>query len=274
MQEQPLVEEGRYSFGSTPFVDKIIELIEHKDNIYDTIAINISTILRNVANPEIQKKEWVQNALGELFDIVGELSQLMQTNGIVNPCIALYYASYDKLIPVTLARNMTPNKQYFEEGLAEMLRVMKSYNLTSEPINGDPIIYRALTNGQQTPASVSSFIKRAKNKRNVLLITHIPLDYHISRNIRNVIVVQSHTGEVVERKDFNKKVFKLETVPFTIHTHALLGDKVSFKSQLKPKLKKELIELSTRGNWNLMSESQVKLQLKQNEFHPMFKICY
>ncbi len=273
MEPKGLVEEGRYSFGSTPFVDTIIKLLEEPKNKHDTVAINVSTILRNTDDLADNPKAWVAAALNELFSIVGEINNVMEVNNIKMPFIALYYMDYSGLIPVNLVRTKTVKRQLFDNTLKKFLTELNNQRISSQPATGETLAYRCATSKQTNPDTLVSFIKRVQNTRNVLLVSHIPLDFHIARSLRNVLLVSSHTGSVVDKKGFNKKVFKTTDIPFTIDTHAILGDTVSFKSILKPKLKKELMQASVRENWAMQSNAQVRTSMNNAGFFPAFKIC-
>jgi hypothetical protein len=101
--------------------------------------------------------------------------------------------------------------------------------------------------------------------KKVLMISHMPMDFHIMRFFA-VDLIESFTGNVktMSRESMGKKVFKHD-IPFTPATHALLGDNYLIRCSLDRKKKKELIEFAN-GKWEhtpaLTIEREIREELK------------
>jgi hypothetical protein len=53
----------------------------------------------------------------------------------------------------------------------------------------------------------------------------------------------------------------------------VLGDKVSFKSTLSSKLKKELYTVAEDEKWGKLNEHKILSRMHAHQFAPPFKIC-
>ena len=89
------------------------------------------------------------------------------------------------------------------------------------------------------------------------LITHIPLDLHMSYRLRNINLIESYTGKVRLPIDFRLKLDKEGRVPFNSVTHVVFGDDELIKPMVSHKLKKDLLEAAVKDRWLTRSEGDV-----------------
>ncbi len=269
--KDPLLDDYRYSIGNTPMVDTLLKIFEHPKCKVDTVTFNISTLLRNTYDPDLRMEEWVTATYSEIRDIVSELKQVMEAS-VTNPKILLYYVDYSGLIPDALKRPLNVSRLKMEKGMKGLVPLLNKAGY-GKPGESSDTINLKYGPKRANPADLSRMIKRFDNKRNTCLISHIPLDYHIHRYIKNLKLVYSYTGQVVTPDKFGIKIFGNEEVPFNRHTHAVLGDKVTFRSTLKPKLKRELLNIATKDKWRLQPESGILRSMKNHQYIPPFTIC-
>ena len=265
------LEEYRYSIGNTPVMDTLLKVFNEQTNTIDTVAMNLSTLLRNTHLSDMSTSEWVQLTYKEILDMTSELAQIMETS-IPNPKILLYFIDYRDIIPDVLERPVTGTRALIIDGMTKLIPMINDAGF-SKPGESDEIINLKYGPRRGNPADLHRMIRRLGNKKRTCLITHLPLDYHIYRYLKHVRYVSSYTGAVSTVKDLGKKMFGSDDIPFNRHTHALLGDRVSFKSTLSTKLKREVLEIAKHDRWRLMPESGILRSMRNHQFNPPFTIC-
>lgn len=104
--------------------------------------------------------------------------------------------------------------------------------------------------------------------RKTLMVSHVPLDFHLYRVFKDFTVLESYTGNLKTVKAFGKKVFQDELIPFNKYTHLLLGDKWYLRCQLDRTQKKEFKELAARMRFTLMPDLSVAEAMIKNKVAP------
>lgn len=92
---------------------------------------------------------------------------------------------------------------------------------------------------------------------NTLMISHVPLDFHLYKSVQTLTILESFTGKLKIRKDWGRKVFNDEVFPFNKYTHLLLGDKWYLKSLVDSKTRKKLKERAAIKHWNILPDKSV-----------------
>lgn len=103
----------------------------------------------------------------------------------------------------------------------------------------------------------------------VCLITHVPLDLHISSRLRGVQLLESHTARLRPPSEFRFKLDKDGRVPFQSSVHLLLGDSVIIKSMVSSKIKRTILETASQERWVGRSEDDVRQRLSKISQIPM-----
>ena len=131
----------------------------------------------------------------------------------------------------------------------------------------DKLAKRTIVNN--TIVKVLTDYKLPRITENVLITSHIQLDYLNVKNIPNLDILQSHTGELVPTKDFNSKYHPigsktLEVFPFIEELYFYLGDNTLIKP-VKVSLRYQLHELAITNKWNFRTtREKVVNDLKKN----------
>jgi hypothetical protein len=104
------------------------------------------------------------------------------------------------------------------------------------------------------------------------LISHCPLDMHIRNDLRNVRLLERHTGAVIPLTELHKRIHRSLTIPFTPHTHQAFGDSVHLKGILAPAERKAVVKAAEDNSWLRMTDETILVQLakvsgrERNEF--------
>lgn len=108
-------------------------------------------------------------------------------------------------------------------------------------------------------ASVSNSLYKPNDK--IALITHIPLDFHISKRLRNIVRFKSYTGELETADDFKLLFDKEGRLPFNTAIHLTFGDSQMIKPWASPKAKREILEVAEKDRWLTKSEGDIRKHL-------------
>lgn len=187
-------------------------------SVYNLYVFNISTLLRNIIN-SVKFSELISMPKKDIYDCLLEeidfltnffSSNLLQIKFYVNTYTYVkdVYGKTDRL------RKMTTDKQMYIDNLM-------TYCLDKIRKEDDVEIFH-------------KDIKYGK-ENSVLLFTHVPFDLLSHSNFFKLDLLESHTGTIKSRKEFNTKYYSLpgdkdmSFIPF--HEHLLcdvFGDSIMF----------------------------------------------
>lgn len=102
------------------------------------------------------------------------------------------------------------------------------------------------------PKAIREILPNAKS----WMITHCPIDYLMTEQL-DVNLVMSHTGIILLKDLFGKKVFGIEDVPFNRTTYKLFGDKEFIRPIIRNKTK--ALDLLKGKNLKLLTEREIYL---------------
>ena len=107
-------------------------------------------------------------------------------------------------------------------------------------------------------------------QRRYLLISHIPLDFHLQNTLANKLyILESYTGKIKSSKDLGQKVFKEDNVPFNQYTHLLFGDKVQIKPMVARKAKQKILNIAKSKKWNSRPTSLILSDIRSTHDVPI-----
>lgn len=104
-----------------------------------------------------------------------------------------------------------------------------------------------------------------------VLLTHHPIDLLSYYNFPDLVLLESHTGVLKQRKDWGSKLNTpkgCNTIPFNKPMLCIFGDKVFINGQA-PKIKKVLLAISEKYAWNGLTtvSKQIADCKRGNEIH-------
>lgn len=263
--------DGDTGYGTDSLI-KVFNGLPNKssDNIFDTILINVATIVRNNAtldrdNSEIKKftEDDTLNLIRAIVAYQEEMSRML-----TNPMIVFYLPDYSWL-PEIHQRKPSPLKVKINAVVEQLMvddKIRTHKQIRSH--QGDSTIYELFAGGKaELPhQSISKFIGRINTLSHIdpatqltkyLLISHCPIDYHLLLLYRRMTILESFTGELIPPKRLGFKVFKNNFVPFNSVTHLLFGDPVQILPMAKRKNRKIIMEQAAREQWYVRTPYEI-----------------
>jgi len=267
-----LTQGGTYSNGTGALAIQLAAHIKVFGNTTDTLLINLGTLLRNrlmktgdaeegsAAYMQMIKessKEMVVEVSKELQEFIKTIYQAFSTTKIEKPFLLLYCPAYEKILPASVLRPASGQRLMLQEACTAMIHEIGKSGLNKNISIGDLTVrYLPITNPVSVSKTLTYLIRGLRNRQQVLMVSHQPIDWHICDVVKNMVILESHTGNYKRPEQFADKAFGLE-VPFLPATHAVLGDKVLIKPAITPKQKKELLELAESQQWDLRTSEFV-----------------
>jgi len=276
--DQP-TEEGRYSFGTTPPIDKLLNsfredrIASGRNDAEEIVLINLATLIRNrlpnisdnTSMREIAKLV-VNDTAGIANEFINELSP-----GNLKKCLIFYSMEYERQLPEASIRPDSQQRAKVRQGV-ELLKTMllqrreQFGSLEVGVVHSTTII--------PSFAALRNYIaKFPAAKPKVRMISHIALDYHIFRFVTGEIV-KSHTGDAIP-SDLNaigEYVFKYEGLPFTVATHLLFGDKELVKGSLGIGDRKKVLGFAAQENWASHTVAYIEESLNNHNIELPIKL--
>ena len=255
---------GPYCFNTYPVFEKCISVIP--DKFIDTVMINVRTIVRNNFDKTLSRNVLVSKIMNELYTLVSDIIAIFNYNKIFKPSIVLYYYDYRVTIPKDYIRSLNQNSEYCYNMrnpiLKELIKIDKF-----RMIDGVGVTLMLLRNVIPVYQALYNSLGNVKNNRRILMISGMPLDYHLVDKEPNLQILQSRTGKVFYKEDLSQLIFKnYDNIPFNKSTHVLLGDKKLLKPSLGLKDKRRLKELAIQEKWKLKTKLFIKESIIGNGF--------
>ena len=259
-------EEGRFSFGTTPVVDKLLDVVNNGRNKNGYMfMINLSTLIRNRWRKELKISTVVNLVRKDMTGIATELSEACKLkDGFNQHSILFYTMTYGRMIPEEYQRSQNSEQRIkCNDALIALIKQVPS----TVRVDGNfavEVAHYALK--EPSYKVLVKYYKAKGGKHEVYMMSHQALDYHMFGSGVTGNIVKSYIAEVIPGKvsTLGEVVFKQPTLPFYPCTHVLFGDKELVKGSLGRKEKNEMLEWSKLGGWNLRTRTYVMEKLKNH----------
>lgn len=266
-----------YSYGTFAAMHSLDELIRTPEAIggssgkrvlpfsVDTVLININTLIRNLVNDTSKKVSDYKSAVHEEFvNIIDEIKLSFESLELPPPAPLIVFYSMDHRSHIP-AEYLRPLNQATTATDTVIKRISKSIT-NKDQMYGQLKIKLFASFNTPPLRTLKNFVIDSRNSRRVVMISHEPIDYHVSPSCQSFRIIQSHNGFVLWPKEFSKKVFKLETVPYIEEIHTLIGDTVSLLPSINRTDKSLLKDISVKENWGMRTRDYVLDSLRKNNF--------
>jgi hypothetical protein len=256
------------SIGLNRIINKLAYEIDNPKKIkYNLFLVNIETFIRNNYEPDISNSDWLNNIYKDIYlytQYIYEYTKTYKDSFKYPLSLILYFPFY---------LFQAPYKYQTESKAWHAIQKFKLYfdktGFMQEKENIDHLEVtkvRIQNNGFKIPNDLIKTIRKHTytTQYEALMLSHIPVDYHLHRNINHLTLIESYTSELKKWSQFGKKVFKVDHIPFNQYTHVAFGDKVYLHNLVKGgKVKKSLVKRAEASKWYSMTEGKIMTQLSQ-----------
>ena len=256
------------SYGVAPILNTFANLsgqsTRPKWNLY---LINAETLIRNRREDTLPPDQLGREVLNDMQVLAQYISAYNRNNNAYfekrRPCIFFYLPHYESSIPKQYLRDKFPKGTEIRWQVRDVIdEILKRESMNTE-IDTTRINYTSIGHPKhpwphkELLKDIVSQLEGAQFYK-CLMISHVPLDFHLYRCFADFHVLESYTGALKQRRDFGKKVFQDESIPFNKYTHLVLGDKWYIKAIANtPKIKKMIKERAQKERWNLLPDKGV-----------------
>lgn len=252
------------SFGIAPILGAISNISRERNRPrWGLYLINIETLIRD-------RKDNVSDTTAIVNGVITDcevMSQYISTyNQIVNPTsrqrpLICFYMPHYENITKTYLRDKFPKDTDKRWEIRELITKAVWERGFQNSYDNTDVVFSIADSNHKWPHKqmVQELGKVYENifMRNTLLVSHVPIDFHLYRVFSEFTLLESYTGTFKKHKQFGKKVFGDPEIPFNKYTHLLLGDKWYIKQQVEPKIKKAIKEKATSENWNMLPDKAI-----------------
>ena len=276
--KEDLTQNGTYSNGTGALAVQLSAHIQALGCQTDTLLINIDTLLRNRLmktgdrfekgsdnyNKMLERSaaEMVYEVSKELKEFVKTIMQAYHQTRIEKPYLLLYCPMYEKILPKDILRPAEGQRLMLQKARDEMLREIKKSGLNRDvTVEGLTVRYLPIEQRTSIPKTLVYVIRSLKNRQQVLMVSHQAIDWHICDVVRNMVLLESHTGNYKHPEQFSQKVFGND-IPFMPATHAVLGDKTLIIPTVKGKDKQTLLDMAINQQWHMRTSEFVATAIR------------
>jgi len=228
--------------------ERIFDRLDH--NKFERCYINIFLIIRNIIESyDSNTKNIIINSSNSLLNNI-----ILKEVEIIENLFKQSKSELVWLMPDYKKANIT----LFNKG--KLSQKAKIYFKTID-------ILKQLKRKINDVGNILEDIKIEKTNKDILILTHISLDLLNFKYCKSLTLVETSTGHIVEKLDFNKKYhsskkYNKYILPFNEVLLRIVGDGFLIEPILKDS-KKIINNISLKYKWNkLTSEDKVKMNLQ------------
>lgn len=224
-------------------------------NKMEFLMVNLRTIIRNAVNA-FPSSEQIMLTVDTVYKCCDEdFTSMVETIDSYNQhCeIQLYVSTYNTI------------NQAFKDVNFKKFSTEKQATLET--------IERAVVHKfeKEYKDKLKVFDYKLKGLKRCVILTHHPIDLLSYYDFPDLVLLESHTGVLKERKVWGSKLNLpkgCKTIPFNKPMLCIFGDKTFINGQL-PKVKKALINVSEKSLWNGLTtvSKQIADCKRFNEIH-------
>lgn len=228
---------------------------------------NVNTIIRNIINSityENYLKVKNEDILDTLLEELEYLNYLFTNSGYR---FIAYIDTYESVMKNYHEKIRLPNTE-------KQLRIFKTHSYCINYLKDKRNIHKLKSNFLNIENYlVSNFDSEIKihesYKTHAYIFTHIPWDLLSYKNFISLTLLESHTGKVKTRSEWNTKYFPIgdldmSFLPFNKTLLLIFGDRVMFKPE-SIKIRKKIYDILLNRNINPMtSDETIRIILEKN----------
>lgn len=270
--DKPQVFRGvEVSFGIAPILSTLSDLsMRHNRPAWTLYLINVETLIRDRKEEKTDNEKIARAVLldctvmAQYISAYCRLSLAPQMKQ--NPIVCFYLPHYEDL-PKAYVRDKFPKGTEARWGVRDTIERIITSEGYQDHYDDTQVFFTVVGKGGKWPHKDLirdlAKLKEGIQYRKVLMVSHVPLDFHLYRVFSDFSILESYTGAIKQQKQFGKKVFGDEVFPFNKYTHLLFGDKWYLKPLVKSSVRKMMKEKAAREHWSIIPDKGVLTSLVQ-----------
>ena len=260
-------DEGRAGWGTTVAFDAYLKRVsEYKIPTQGLLFVNIATLVRNTAEKNSTVADVVTKTCKFMENMSVDFAGAMSRWREYPHHIVFYYADAMQIVHTAYRREHKSEAALVAlEATKELCKRFRDYEPQVHDNTTGHIVLARDVKQPSYKGIVYIANSIARHSTVIHMISHMPIDYHISRLGHLGIMYRSYTGTAVELQPIplGEVVFEMKGIPFYPMTHMALGDKSCIKGYLLRGQKQEFIKQALRERLTLRSESQINAFVKK-----------
>ena len=264
--DRPQVFQGvEVSYGIAPILSTFSDLSRHpRRPDWSLYLINVETIIRDrksdtKSNEDIAKAVLTDcMVLAQYIAAYNHLTIVRKSQQM--PIICFYLPHYENL-PKAYLRDKLPAGTTRRWEIRDEVEKLLAKDGYQDHFEETKVIFDIVgkTGGWPHRDLLKDLIKAQEGLRfsKVLMVSHVPLDFHLYRTFSDFTILESYTGALKQQKQFGKKVFGDEVWPFNKYLHLLLGDKWYIKQMVPADIKKKMKAAAASEHWSIIPDKSV-----------------
>lgn len=278
--EEDLTQGGKYSNGTGALAIQLSSIVQSfgAGFFIDTILINLGTLLRNRIEKIGDNYEqgtsayekmittsantMVEGVAKELQEFIRTIVQAYSNTKIEKPYLLFYCPAYERILPLAMLRSINGQRKMLQQAVDRMIQEIQKSGLNRDVVVDQLTIrYLPMIEKTSVPRTLVNVARSLKNRQQVIMVSHQAIDWHICDVIRNMVLLESHTGKVKKPDQFGEKAFGVD-LPFLPSTHAALGDKTLIQPAVSGKIKDELLALAESQKWSIRTSEYISSSIR------------
>lgn len=272
-EEEDSLDETSVGLGTNTLIGALKKLpSQSRDNVFDCILVNVSTIVRNSTTKERDPSEIEQRTEDDTYRLMLAIADYHTTMGslVKNPTAIFFLPDYSWL-PAIHSRPDTGNRKIIREVTESLikkdnLKVRKRIRSITQSTNvfeiyaggRNELPYQTVIKEIYDLYKVFGRFDPRSALTHYLLISHNPLDYHFMLKFPKTTILESFTMQFIPPKALGYKVFGTNFIPYNSVTHLLFGDKVLVKPMAQRKNRALLTDLAKKQSWYVLTPSEIE----------------
>ncbi len=259
------------SLGIAPILSTLSNLSNVNSRpLWTLFLINVETIIRDRKDDNQEVTKLAQAVLQDCSVLAQYIAaycrHTLPPQFKEKPIVCFYMAHYEKLPQIFLKDKFPKGTERRWEVRDEIERILNKQGWQDTYDETQVVFEIAGAKGEWPHKQMLHDLSKAYPNlryRKVLMVSHVPLDFHLYRAFAEFTILESYTGALKQKNQLGVKVFNEQDIPFCKYTGLILGDKWYLKSLIKPAIRKRLREQAAKERWNFLPDREVLARLMQ-----------
>jgi hypothetical protein len=250
-------------------IDGLTKLMYDPKTAWDTVLINMSTLIRNRVDPEVKAKDSVNIVYTEIEEMIRDIAQMYENAGRKG-AVLFYFLDHHRSVPLFAVRTLSAGRKDVLDRSVQLNQLIVRKTPKS---NAVPVFFHINPHKLRSVwKELANQVATTRTTGNVIHISHQPLDYHVAKSVRNYRLLDSYTQIARTYKEIGEKLYDSPHMPFNTMIHAILGDKEHITPSITHNNKARFFTLAEEKRWKTKTEAGIKSDIAAGRFTIPFVI--